>query len=471
METKIADDTSLNNELRSVEKKYEILLDRVILMRGEVDGISCKLDRFLNTAGEVDVLRLSSLESKLTTLKYLFSCLVVLFLIFGSLAVRAESLPPSTTTPDFGQDFLGLHHPMFPCKEILQIIPEGMPIGWLGDATFGHSDKCAREILRNKKPRAVRVHLLNNTSVRNKVIQREEPLYGYTLARISGEVRNINSNIYNLFAREISKVNNLVAQESPLTEQYLSPLLEHDLSSGDSAIMFKNLQQRFPGQKWVDSPVNHGNSTVSGVIRELHYKGKTPISDFFSADGESAVDIDVETSKKQTRKIWFYWVPRYNLRVRLTDRNDKLIFIAPRQRKWPPSISDLKLSLELMRPQDQLAGYPGAAGKARNFERGELYKTVSDEHGGTDTKGAKPLLITRQRARGIDILASNGQKLGVMSYYGPYSQGGYRYYHRENKVNELGEKARAASGNATIFLKVNGGSYRVNAFRRAGTFR
>lgn len=404
--------------------------------------------------------------------------LIILFAIVLAIPFKANASPtmPPFTFPKHGIDVLGIHHRLFPCDILIELTPEYTPLGLLSDPTFGDSDQCFRRYLREIRPSYIRAHLLNTTAVRNGKTQPQEPLYKYTLQQVAREVRDENSAIYQKIAVEISKINIAVAEENPGTVQYLSPLLEHDLSPQDEAIMFRILLKKFPGQIWVSNPVNNNNPTPANTFKEKHNKDlqPNPSADIVSQDGVSFWDTNVPDGLRKVVKGVLHWMQPWNIRAKIEDRNGTPVFIPPRLRTWIPTRAEIALAIQMLQPKPALnTPVPPQCGnpRPRQFTRNEVWKISSDNHGKGDSKDAKPLLITYQRSSAVDILNKNGQTIGRMPYYGSFSAGGFRYYYRDRQAYDLGQLAENTSGSSNIFLRINGACYLVNAYHREGTFR
>lgn len=454
---------------------------QIAALQKKVDAYQTATQHLIDGTKNYNKLFLSlekQINKKTNSLK---SSIIILYLLFVILAVFfCTTLPahaiPVPTFPKHGVDALGIHHKLFPCDDLIELAPDQTPLGLLSDATFGDSDQCFRRYLRERHPFFIRAHLLNTTAVRNGKAQPVEPLYKYTLQQVAREVRDENSAIYQKIGVEISKINHAVAQENPGTIQYLSPLLEHDLSPQDEATMFRILLRKFPGQVWVSNPVNNNNPTPADTFKEKHNKDlqPSPSAYFVSHDGVSFWDANIPDGKSKVFASLLMWMQPFNIRAKIEDRNGNPVFVPPRLRTWIPTRAELALAFQMLQPKPELnTPVPAQCGnrRPRQFTRNEVWKISSDNHGKGDTKDAKPLLITYQRSSAVDILNRNGTVIGRMPYYGSFSAGGFRYYYRDKQAYDLGQLAENTSGSSNIYLRINGACYLVNAYYREGNFR
>lgn len=228
----------------------------------------------------------------------------------------------------------------------------------------------------------------------------------------------------------------------------LAPFTEHNLRDPEKYLDFT--QKHAPDCKIVNS-VWRGNFTRNATyINEVHGDHAPPkvpgVSYYYSYDGENANDANVsaDIQRHANAAMFCMWNPRNNGKWSMNDTTPR-----PARQGWP--------SRDILSAQIYLFSGKGQTSISKNW----IIKPLSERHGAGDLKGDKLLIIAPIRSNQI-TLRRNGQKVGVLKYYGSYQGGGFRYY-----AQVMGWKLGAA-----LDVFINGKQYgTINAGFRDGIFR
>ena len=188
---------------------------------------------------------------------------------------------------------------------------------------------------------------------------------------------------------------------------------------------------------------------MAGVLVEKH-GDKVTGTQCFSTDGQSAVDCDAARLLKvnSTAEYGLLWIPRYNMAVAGFNP-------LPAQRKNPPSLRDVRMADALFDP----CTYGELKGK-------QLYKLAAEDKGTGDPRANKPLLILKEQAKFVEILASDNSLICKFPYYDTYLDQGHRYYSGSGPRlygYEMAELARKKTGSDVIKARVNGKVYLIGS--------
>lgn len=228
---------------------------------------------------------------------------VLLVLLLWMAVARAE----------VGASFLGLCNPSFPCGRIIQTF-KSRPIvtGWL-EGSFGESCKCGDRILRQNKPKTIRVHLLNGPCMRNKRCGKHEYFYGLTPHRASRRLRRRDPELIQRYTDIVLRFKQRLEQSRGGLTCYVSPCLECDLSNPARRVLFRITSDLLPDCVLVDNP--HSYRCLQGKTCEQHGKtitiSKPCIADLDGIDGNE-VDFAAYRRSNVRCDMVLYWEPWMN---------------------------------------------------------------------------------------------------------------------------------------------------------------
>lgn len=219
----------------------------------------------------------------------------------------------TTVQAEPGVSFLGLCHPEFSCRGVLETF-RGRPIvtGWL-ENSFGESCECGERILRQRKEKVLRVHIANSPCLRNRRCGKHEIFAGETVASADRKVRRRNPRLLKKYSDTVERLAARVAQARGGLTLYVSPCLECDLSASARRVLFRITQDVLPNAILVDSVYNH--ACLLGKVCEKH--GDKPglirpcIADLDGIDGK-AVDLKAYRRATMACDIRYYWEPWLN---------------------------------------------------------------------------------------------------------------------------------------------------------------
>lgn len=233
-------------------------------------------------------------------------------------------LLPSVVYAEVGHSYLAMCHPKWPCKSSLSQF-KNLNTGWL-EHTFGQTCPCADRLLRSRKPKIVRVHLLNGPCLRNKRCGRYEPFNGLTIAKANRLIARRNPKLIGKITAIMQRASErLTKARQPLT-CYVSTCLECDLGYGQRYYLAELAAAYFPQCSLVDNIVR--GRCLPGFICEKHGSNpnlKAPcIADL---DGVPLESVDVKKYLESTKQcaVRYLWTYAYNC-----ISGDR--FVDPRQR-------------------------------------------------------------------------------------------------------------------------------------------
>lgn len=228
--------------------------------------------------------------------------------------------------------------------------------------------------------------------------------------------------------RKLSAQYEKLAQAFPRATIELSPCCEHNLQDPDryldavqeaaphcipvNSVWRGALSKRYKNEVHGDRAAPKGpyNYSLDGGIPNPAAARDPKAAKYFDC-----VDIDITALKKQhaAAEVFFLWHSQFNLRYSPKDTRPR-----PERLKAP------------MLPSPKFIGsiaYQATDKGPTKLPPGWLPKSHAERHGLTDPKGDKLLIISPIKAPEI-TLKRNGKKIDTLKYYGPYSEGGHRYY-------------------------------------------
>ena len=213
-----------------------------------------------------------------------------------------------------GLSYLAMCNPTWECGQSIAAFKGVKTIrtGWL-EGSFGNACKCADALLRDKRPKEVRIHLANGPCMRNRRCGRHEVFHGYTVASANRAIKRGDKKIIDRFQRVTQRViERLAKSRGPLT-CYVSPVLESDNDIEARKILHRLAGAYLPNCTLVDNPLR--GKCLRGAVCERH--GPTPglaapcIADL---DGSSARTNSVASFMGATRDcdMSLIWTPELN---------------------------------------------------------------------------------------------------------------------------------------------------------------
>lgn len=370
-----------------------------------------------------------------------------------------------------GQDYLGLLSPHFPYRESTQLLPPNSAVGVL-DVTFGNSTSPLDYLLSNANVKFARVHMLNNTCVRNRNCGRYEPLYGFTLSSLEAAILRKDPKILNPLKDRVS-IYKQVALRNPNTQILISPILEHNLKNPAWRVLADAVKDVWPTVQLVNSPMrgvsaeNYRGSWLEKHGSPAERNGKT-----YSLDGSEASDINIGAWVRDTKGavISFTWTRSYNLRTQGTT------WVDPRARTAAPTRRILE---EMIHITDAAPTKPTPTFRCtfKPFDSTFIWKPLAEDKGTGDVRANYPVLIAKPSANPARLVDYKGRQVATLGYYGKYTDGRNRYYSKYRGGSSLGgyqieQKAKNQSGSSYTYFKVGNTCYGpILTGRRQGDYR
>lgn len=342
-------------------------------------------------------------------------------------------------------------------KEISDVLRPNTFIGVL-DYTFGDVEPNLDYLISLGKIGAFRKHCFNGAGKRNGRLQSYEPRV--TDLKELGKCARDAQNIVNKY---------------PSVGCFLSPVLEHDEKNKalvDSWV--RTIKENSFSCAIVINP--YTGLTVKGELVERH--GNRAKADITSNDGESLWDANTGKDVKgfpnyldSAKKIVFGWWHELNWNA-----TGIKTWIPPKKRKASPDIWQFKMAQEVLdREETGAIGVPSQCKKVRSLKERELWKVSAEDYNNNDSRGNKPLFISKINKK-MDLISHSGKVIGCLNcplsggcrYSG--DKGYYRYYSGScggNSGLDLLNKA----GSEWIYIKNGNECILTNAIRRKGYYR
>lgn len=255
-------------------------------------------------------------------------------------------------------------------------------------------------------------------------------------------------------AVEIAKKIEVIARKNKRVKFELSPFCEHNLKNPDQAL--EAIKMVAPSCTPVNCPWQGAlSSRFKNEVHGYHAKPRGRYN--YSTDGDSCVDINITKMKRlhKDADVFFFWHPADNGKLNTSDPTPR-----PERKAWPTEAL-----------QDSIIYLKNKRGKTSLPEK-FIYKSHADRHETPpEPRAYKPVLIAPVKAARFELVAKNGQVVGVLPYYGTFDGGGYRYYLGEYGY-QVAEKAIRIQGSPVVELRANGKVYgKINPAFRDGSFR
>lgn len=394
-------------------------------------------------------------------------------LFFAGCGLRVSTVPPVETLPPvddvvleteeyefkpkvgsdgriYGYDALGLA--MY-CDRWLQA-PKLPYISTL-DNTFGDPLPCLNKGVPIHKLTDVQIDLVDYTCYRNKTCPPGTPA--------QGDLRVIEQR---------AKKYRTFKQCYPHINVWLSPGLEHDVKDESKVRGMLNAAARgCPECKVINSP--YTGARPAGIPLELH--GNKAEAFAVSNDGVSIFDGNSGTYRTNGQKYIAAWFNELNLRFTGEDKPPP-----PKLRKCKPTGNLFKQAFLVLDVEDPKPGFPRQCQIQRDIKAPEILKTNGESYCNNDSRGNRPLYITKisgRRGSRLDIYTSLWKKIGYFGYYGTYSAAGYhRWYVGEVGSGQTPDQLYDQNGRKewAFIVRRTGGKTectRFNTIRRLGTYR
>ena len=344
-----------------------------------------------------------------------------------------------------GRDALGLAHPLYKAKTLIETTPAGWAIGCFDDP-FGPVLKKLRRVLSSRKFPAVRIqaHWSNQHNI-------------VPIAKLKKKLPT-----YEKLARDFPEVKVYVSHSCEYKEN----------SQAEVRKRVELIRSLAPSCIPVNSCMS--GATLDDVITERHGDARIRHpGDIVSTDGTNIYDIDAAAYVKENEKasICFLWGYRDNLR----EIND------PGQPVPTPANRTAAPSKEYHQSIVRL-GFPKGVADS-NYEKVKIWKTHAEDDQEEnpfepdDPRENKPVLIVSAKADRASVITHDGKVIGKLAYGGQFLGGGYRYYSGggggANLYGfEFAAKALKVSGSEFVTFKVGNKLYGpVNPAFREGLFR
>lgn len=226
-----------------------------------------------------------------------------------------------------GMSYLGLCSSSWDCRATMETWRGARSIttGWL-ESTFNSSCECGDKILADKRPKNIRIHLMNGPCLRNGRCGRYEPLAGYNVTKANRDIWRWSGRVVRRFEAILSRVKNRLETAKGRVACYVSPCLECDLNEAARRVLLHRVSSVLPNCLVVDNP--NSRACIRGAVCErhgAHPKLTTPcIADMDGTDGRSLNGKKWLEQYKHCA-IAYYWEPWMNcIRGDFTDPRQRV---------------------------------------------------------------------------------------------------------------------------------------------------
>jgi hypothetical protein len=220
----------------------------------------------------------------------------------------------SARAQNVGLSYLGICHKSWPCADSLAAF-DGVSVirtGWL-ENTFNSACPCGDVVLKDPRPKVIRVHLSNGPCLRNQRCGSYEVFAGETIASANRKVKRGDKRLMQKFGRVVNRFAKRLENTRGVLSCYVSPVLESDLDGRARGILLDYVGLRLPGCRLVDSIVR--GRCLPGTICEKH-GDKPSLSNPCIADLDGAFlpEVSVPDYLQLTRQcdISYIWDVGFN---------------------------------------------------------------------------------------------------------------------------------------------------------------
>lgn len=212
-----------------------------------------------------------------------------------------------------GVSYLALCHKDWNCAGALSTFRGQNTIvtGWL-ENTFGTNCQCADRILKDPRPKIVRIHLTNSPALRNGRSGRYEVFAGESVESANSKIIKRDKKLLRKFIGVVKRVKSRLNNVEGLT-CYVSPCLECDLSKGARRVLLSITRHYLPNCVHVDNP--YRDTCLSGSVCEGHgSSAKYTDPCIADLDGEDGSTIDLAQYRADSIGciMRLYWEPWLN---------------------------------------------------------------------------------------------------------------------------------------------------------------
>lgn len=318
----------------------------------------------------------------------------------------------------FGIDYLG-------GAKYPDVVLKAHPVGWAAGFflnTFGNAWPLIRKLLASGKCPEIRVH----------AIWADDHKYKPKIH-------------WPIIQAEFRKAKRFKALFPDCRIQF-SPFCEHTMDLATVKRIHGALEQIGLGGVELVNSVWTG-ALLPGGHNEVHgSKARAPSGRYnFSYDGEDAFGADVEAHKAKYSdcQTFYFWSPHLNLKYKLDDSTPRP------ERKYRPQVKHIKALAYLANPRGKTT-----------LQNGWILKPLADDHGPTDPKSNKVVVI------GPDLYPEITIGHEVLKCFGPFEGGGFRYY-----AKRWGYEIARDSGIELNLMAGGGRVGIVNPAFRCGVYR
>lgn len=333
-------------------------------------------------------------------------------------------------------DFLGIQHKSVSAvrsdggsilRDVKELLPRDSVLGLL-DYSFGDSLDPVRYLLDSGKIRAVRVHYLNGSGVRNGLAAIYEPTVGLRIATFNSKILTKDVKILDHLTARV-KLWGEMMKNYPHIKWLVSPVLESDLSNQAFGVLAQTAinATKTPFTLVVSSGIQSPEIKPTW-IREGHGQGPWPKNvKISSTDGLDIMDTTMGIWKPNTKNhiIKFIWNRKFN------GRNNGP-WVDPRARVTWPKREEL---VQILHVQDVQPDAPKAPAVLNGIKciRPEnngkrIWKPLAEDTGTNDPRANLPVLITTGNSGGYNLIGAQGKVAGKLGYFDRFGPDLQRYY-------------------------------------------
>lgn len=213
--------------------------------------------------------------------------------------------------------------------------------------------------------------------------------------------------------RKLARQYQQLKQKYPSVTVQVSPCCEHNLRDPDKYLTI--VANEAPDCVPINTPFKGAFSKQ--FHNEIHGTHSKPPGCYnYSHDGSNGPDSNMEALKvsHKSADVFFIWGVRMNGNWNMATKIPR-----PARKGWPDS-----------RYLDSLIALSRTKGETK-LPRRWLFKSHAENKGNGDARAEKPVWVIPFKLHSIELRARNGQVIDKARYYGPFTDGRYRYYHSD----------------------------------------
>lgn len=214
-----------------------------------------------------------------------------------------------------GVAYFGIQSKFWPCKASFKALKnvKNIHLSFLY-RTFGTRNQCLYKFIEDERFQSLEIHLTNGSALRNKILRPYEALRGETVSSLNRKLESRDRKILRIFKRELNRANREILSKLKQHQAcIISPILEHNLSSGAEKVLFTYLSRVKPKNCLLASnAAGFGGSFPKGAdLSEGHGKHSIVCRNCINNLDGTDIDFPIRRTRQPSNSIRYTEVMRY----------------------------------------------------------------------------------------------------------------------------------------------------------------